>query len=138
MKLILKLLFGKPKKAGRPKKAKKNLGPVLLDKLAGGALALLPVLTLTSGPPRLGFPATVWCASAATGIFCTWLAFVCYGESLKRISLVRAVIISELEPVLSMLWVWLAFGERFGPLGQLGSALIIASVLALSLGKEEE
>jgi len=41
MKLIWKLLFGKPKKAGRPKKAKKNLGPVLLDKLAGGALAAL-------------------------------------------------------------------------------------------------
>ena len=106
--------------------------------LAGGALALLPVLTLTGGPPRLDFPATVWCASAATGLFCTWLAFVCYGEALKRISLVRAVIISELEPVLSMLWVWLAFGERFAPLGQLGSALIIASVLALSLGKGEE
>ena len=93
------------------------------------------MLTLTGGPPRFGFPAGVWCASAATGIFCTWLAFVCYGEALKRISLVRAVIISELEPVLSMLWVWLAFGERFGHLGQLGSVLIIASVLALSLGK---
>ena len=41
MKLIMKLLFGKPKKASRPKKAKKNLGLSLLDKLAGAALAAL-------------------------------------------------------------------------------------------------
>lgn len=39
MKLILRLLFGKPKKASRQKKAKKNLGLTLLDKLAGAALA---------------------------------------------------------------------------------------------------
>ena len=39
MKLIWKLLFGKPKKASRPKKAKKNLGLTLLDRLAGAALA---------------------------------------------------------------------------------------------------
>ena len=39
MKLIMKLLFGKPKKASRPKKAKKNLGLTLLDRLAGAALA---------------------------------------------------------------------------------------------------
>ena len=39
MKLILRLLFGKPKKANRPKKAKKNLGLTLLDRLAGAALA---------------------------------------------------------------------------------------------------
>ena len=41
MKLIMKLLFGKTKKASRPKKAKKNLGLSLLDKLAGAALAAL-------------------------------------------------------------------------------------------------
>ena len=41
MKLIMKLLFGKPKKANRPKKEKKSLGLSLLDKLAGGALAAL-------------------------------------------------------------------------------------------------
>ena len=39
MKLILRLLFGKPKKANMPKKKKKNLGLSLLDKLAGAALA---------------------------------------------------------------------------------------------------
>ena len=41
MKLIMKLLFGKPKKGSRPKKAKKNLGLSLLDKLAGAARAAL-------------------------------------------------------------------------------------------------
>ena len=41
MKLIWKLLFGKPKKTNRPKKEKKSLGLTLLDKLAGAALAAI-------------------------------------------------------------------------------------------------
>ena len=43
MKLIWKLLFGKPKKASRPKKVKKkkNLSLTLLDSLAGAALTAL-------------------------------------------------------------------------------------------------
>ena len=41
MKLILRLLFGKSKKANRPKKEKKSLGLTLLDKLAGAALAAI-------------------------------------------------------------------------------------------------
>ena len=41
MKLILRLLFGKPKKTDKPNKEKKDLRLTLLDKLAGGALAAL-------------------------------------------------------------------------------------------------
>ena len=41
MKLILRLLFGKPKKANRPKKEKKSLGLTLLNKLAGAVLAAI-------------------------------------------------------------------------------------------------
>ncbi len=105
--------------------------------LAGGALALFFV-TQCSLPLRLGFPATVWLACAATGVLCTYLAFVCYGAALRRISLVRAVITSELEPVLSMLWVWLFFGECFSPVGWAGSALIILSVLILGLAGRQK
>ena len=113
----------------------RHSGPTLFAwMLTGGALALLLANLAVAGPPRLGHPPGVWCASAATGLFCTYLAFVCYGEALKRIGLVRAVVTSELEPVLSMTWAWLLFGECFRAIGWAGSALIILSVLVMSLG----
>lgn len=103
--------------------------------LAGGALLLLVLLPANAA--RSGLSPAVWCASAATGVVCTYLAFICYAKALQRISLVRAVVASELEPVLSMLWVWLAFGERFSFIGWVGSAGIILSVLALSVSRSE-
>ncbi len=105
--------------------------------LAGGTLALLVVTALTE-PLHFAFSVPVWLASAAMGLLCTYLAFVCYGEALKRISLVRAVVTCELEPVLAMFWVWLFFGEQFRSIGWFGSALIIASVLVLSLFRAEK
>lgn len=111
--------------------------PVLFSwMLAGGALALLPALA--AGPAlRLDFAPPVWGASAASGLVCTWLAFICYGEALRRISLVQAAVASELEPVLSLVWLWLVFGERFSPLGWVGSACIVLAVLCLTLSRAE-
>lgn len=104
--------------------------------LIGGSIALIGVLVVAV-PVRFDFPLPVWGASAAMGLVCTYLAYICYGEALKRISLVRAVVTSELEPVLSMTWVWLAFGECFSPVGWLGSILIVVSVLVLTLFRSE-
>ena len=41
MKLLWKMLFGKPAKAQKPKKKKKSLLPVLMDKLASVPLKAL-------------------------------------------------------------------------------------------------
>ncbi len=101
--------------------------------LAGGALSLWLFLPGTHDRPAL--PLSVWCASAATGIVCTYAAFICYARALQRISLVRAVVTSELEPVLSMLWVWLVFGENFSLSGWVGSMCIVVSVLVLTLSR---
>ena len=102
--------------------------------LAGGTL-VLGALNAAVVPFRIDFPPAVWMASLSMGVLCTYLAFICYAKALERISLVQAVVTAELEPVLSMLWVWLAFNESFSPIGWIGSALIVLSVLFMSLFK---
>ena len=105
--------------------------------LFGGCLVMAGVLGAQAlwgaSPVRTDFAWDVWLASAGTGVVCTYLAYVCLAEALKRISLVQTVVTSELEPVLAMLWVWLAFGECFSPIGWTGSALIIGAVLLMTL-----
>lgn len=103
--------------------------------LAGGTLALLGVNCL-SGSFTLQITLPAFLALAAIGILCTYLAFVFYGMALQRIGLVQAVITSELEPVLSMFWVGLFFGESFALIGWMGSFLIILAVLLLALWKQ--
>ncbi len=105
--------------------------------LFGGCLVMAGVLWAqclwTASPVRTDFPWDVWLASAGTGVVCTYLAYIFLAEALKRISLVQTVVTSELEPVLAMLWLWLAYGECFIPIGWIGSALIIAAVLLMTL-----
>ncbi len=102
--------------------------------LAGGTL-VLGALNATIVPFRIDFPLTVWIASLSMGVLCTYLAFICYAKALERISLIQAVVTAELEPVLSMLWVWIVFDESFSLIGWVGSALIVCSVLVMSLSK---
>ncbi|MBQ7584770.1 MAG: EamA family transporter [Desulfovibrionaceae bacterium] len=111
-------------------------GVVFTYMLAGGSLALALVNHFNqslSWPPNL----SSFGALVTLGLACTYFAFLTYGYSLRHIGLVQAVIISELEPVLSMFWVWLFFGESFSALGWGGSFLIILAVLLLVVWKEE-
>ena len=98
-----------------------------------GGVAVLAVVNILVVPMRFDLPLRVWPASMTMGVACTYLAFVCYAKALERISLVRAVVTAELEPVLSMFWVWLAFGESFSPIGWAGSACIVVAVIYMSL-----
>ena len=104
--------------------------------LSGGSIALLGV-NCSAGLFNIQLTLTTFLSLAAIGILCTYLAFIFYGKALQKIGLVQAVITSELEPVLSMLWVWLFFGESFAPIGWFGSLLIIIAVLLLALWKQK-
>ncbi|MDD6088187.1 MAG: DMT family transporter [Desulfovibrionaceae bacterium] len=102
--------------------------------LIGGTLFLA-----LSDPRSLSgsFPVSIWLTAAASGVICTYVGYFCYGQALKRISLIRAAMISQLEPLLSVLWVSLLFGERFSHAGQAGSLIILLSVLALTLSDRD-
>lgn len=97
------------------------------------ALALLPFLHIS-----LDKPASVWLTLAALGVLTTYGAYWVYGQGLRRISPVRAVVLSNLEPVLGTLWAWVFWNENFSPVGWAGSALVLAAVFLLTTGKDSE
>jgi DME family drug/metabolite transporter len=88
-----------------------------------GALALLPLVSFH--PPNL--PA--WGAVLLLTIGSTYLAYLTYYAGLRRLEATRAAVVATVEPVVAALVSYLAWGERFGPLGYLGAALILTGVL---------
>ncbi|EGW51734.1 hypothetical protein HMPREF1022_01275 [Desulfovibrio sp. 6_1_46AFAA] len=101
--------------------------------LAGGVLALWFCV-----PVSLNHEPRVWFWLAVLGVTSTFFAYTCYGQGLKRISLVRAAVTCHLEPVLSTLWVWLFWQENFSLGGWLGSGLVLAAVLLLTTDKSRD
>ena len=100
--------------------------------LVGGTIALL-IVTMTQTSVRFDWPWTVYTASCTMGVVCTYCAFLCYGCALKKIGLVEAAIATEIEPLLSMFWVWFFFDEAFSVIGWVGSVLILLALLLLVL-----
>ncbi|WP_448595279.1 DMT family transporter [Thermoflexus hugenholtzii] len=88
-----------------------------------GALALLPLVSFH--PPNL--PA--WGAVLLLTIGSTYLAYLTYYAGLRRLEATRAAVVATVEPVVAALVSYLAWRERFGPLGYLGAALILTGVL---------
>lgn len=95
--------------------------------LLAGAAALYPFVTFTPGKTAL-----TWAGMAFLGIFCTYGAYLAYGAGLRRISPVRAAVVSNLEPVLGTLLAWAWWGESFSPLGWAGGVLVLGAVALLT------
>ena len=76
--------------------------------LLGGVAALG-----IGGPVNIDHAADTWGWRFALGLLTCYMAYICYGQGLKRISLVRAAVTCHLEPVLGTLWVWLFWNECF-------------------------
>ena len=101
--------------------------------LVGGALAL----GLWS-PIRLSCGGQTWLWLLMMGIVTTFFAYLAYGMALRRISLVRAAVTCQLEPVLGTLWVYLFWQENFSFQGWLGCGLILLAVLWLATSGETD
>lgn len=72
-------------------------------------------------------------AVLALSLVATYAAYYWYGQSLRYLSPVQAAIIGNLEPVASTWLLWWLWDEGFSATGWLGCALVIASVLLLTL-----
>ena len=101
--------------------------------LLGGVAAL----SLTS-PASMHHQPSTWGWLFALGLLTCYMAYICYGQGLKRLSLVRAAVTCHLEPVLGTLWVWLFWNENFSVSGWFGGILVLAAVLLLTTDKSGE
>ena len=101
--------------------------------LLGGVIALG-----LSGPVSLHHAPSTWGWLFSLGLLTCYMAYICYGQGLKRISLVRAAVTCHLEPVLGTLWVWLFWNENFSASGWFGGALVLSAVFLLTTDKTSE
>jgi len=63
------------------------------------------------------------------GVFQIGLSFILYTIAIKHINVLEANLIVTLEPILNPVWVFLALGERPGPMALAGCLLVIGAVM---------
>ena len=70
-----------------------------------------------------------WLALAGLGIVQQAAAYLCYAWAIRHATALEAMLIPVIEPILSPLWVALAFGERPGPWALVGGAIVVGAVV---------
>ena len=103
------------------------------DGQAARTLLLGNFLSALVGLPFLFFeksyPATDFMILLYLGSFQIGLSFLLYSLAIQHIHALEANLILTLEPILNSLWVFLALGEKPGPLALLGSLLVVGAVM---------
>ena len=109
-----------------------------VDPLALGVCQLLVVGVITLGmalcieTPRLPHSPAVWAAALFLGIFCSGIAFVIQSVQQQYTTASHVGLIFTLEPVFSAMVAFLA-GERLRPLGYVGAAIMLLSLVLMEL-----
>ena len=96
-----------------------------------GAVLLLPVL-LATGAPLLQSGASVG-AAIYLALGPMFVAYLLFGRGLRTVLSSRATTVTLLEPFVATLLAVLVVGERLGPLGWLGLAVVLAGVVSVVL-----
>ena len=61
------------------------------------------------------------------------IAFVCWCLALTVVKPVRLAALLNIEPLVTLLVAWLALGEQLSALQFIGAALVLASIVSLSV-----
>jgi len=101
---------------------------LFLYALPVGCLGLLPFVTFGPKSPQAWFFLTLMAVTTTYG------AYSVYYAGLRRLEATRTAIVATLEPVLSAVFAYVWWDERFDLSGYAGSALILAAVLCTILG----
>jgi DME family drug/metabolite transporter len=108
------------------------LQPITIGFLAG-ALLLLPFALATGFV--ISYPAGGWALLLYLGLVPTALAYVLFLSGIRQITATVASIVTLVEPLTSTMLAWLLFGERLGPLGVFGAALLLGAIGLLYRGE---
>jgi DME family drug/metabolite transporter len=98
--------------------------------LTASALLLLPFGL--AGGLALSYPAAGWGLLLYLGLAPTALAFVLFLVGMRHVTATAASIVTLLEPLTATALAWLLFGERLGPGGLLGAALLLGAIALLA------
>ena len=100
------------------------------------AVFLIPIMLLLTKDYSIGFTGTA--AALYAGVFCTALAFVLYSIGLKRLGATMSSVILLVEIVFGILFAILLLGEMPTVATALGGALILISVIVISMHQSED
>jgi drug/metabolite transporter (DMT)-like permease len=103
------------------------LRPMFLGNLIGAVLGA-PFM-LMSPPPG----ATGWTALLVLGLVQQAAAYLCYAWAIRHATALEATLIVVIEPILSPVWVAIAFGEWPGPWALVGGVIVVGAVTARGL-----
>ncbi|MDH3976338.1 MAG: DMT family transporter [Deltaproteobacteria bacterium] len=78
-------------------------------------------------------PGPVWTIAFIMGVTSGFLPFLCYMYGVKKIGASRAVIISSMGPLFTVLWASIFLGERLGYMQLAGMVLIISGVMSIKI-----
>jgi DME family drug/metabolite transporter len=108
------------------------LQPIAVGSCAG-ALMLLPFAL--AGGLVATYSSAGWGLLLHLGLLPTALAYVLFFSGVRHTTATAASIVTLIEPLTSTALAWLLFGERLGPLGALGAALLIGAIVLLQRGE---
>jgi len=96
--------------------------PMLLGNLISVVLGAPFVLASPAPGPA------AWGALAALGVVQQGAAYLVYARAIRHASALEAMLVPVIEPILSPVWVAIAFGERPGPWAIVGGAIVVGAV----------
>lgn len=95
------------------------------------------VVVQLDGGFSFAFDTAGWWALAGIVVFSTVLAISCFFSGLKLIGSTKASVISMVEPVVTILFSAMLFGERLSGMQWLGACAVIAGAVLIVMGKQE-
>ena len=111
--------------------------------LAAGAVMMTATATafwisaLVVGRPVLPgqIPANAWGGIAGVGIVATFVAIQAFYAGAHRIGAARASLVSTVEPIWTIVFAAILFGERLSPIQLVGGAMILGGVVIAQTGR---
>jgi drug/metabolite transporter (DMT)-like permease len=99
------------------------------------AAVTLAIVSLAQGDAH--WPATLWGWTGFGGVAIAYtVGTVTFFAAIPLLGAVRAAMISNLEPVLGILFAMAVLGEAVSPLQGVGMAMVIASIFAMEAGRQ--